>query len=378
MRKIYWRPQGVSLTASLLICAFSLGGFVSVEKFQKTVKQPYYHEKVAAARLALEAMEFLKEERLKRGLEIDPEADPHKSGLIGSAMTLVTSDAGDLEDKQTSINPNFAGAVVEMLKKAKVKEGDPVAVSFTGSFPALNICVCAAIQTLKLNPVIISSLASSQWGANDPDFLWVDMERLLYEKHVFSFRSEAASMGGKSDRGKEMTEAGRDLLKEAMQRNGLTPIQWHTIHENVDHRMKIYYRNGTPKVFINVGGGVIAVGKRAYKRSLKPGLILSAPKTEEKANSVIYRFLEDHIPVIHMEGVKRMAKRYGLDLHATGMPAIGEGDIYFSKEYNSLLAGVILMALILMLYVFARSALGFRISQAASHKGEVGPPEPMI
>ncbi len=378
MKKIYWRPQGVSLTALLLICAFSLGGFIFVENFQKRVKHHYYQEKVAAARLALEAMEFLRAERLKRGLEIDLEADPVKSGLIGSAMTLVTSDAADLEDKQTSINPNFAAAVLEMLKRAKVKEGDPVAVSFTGSFPALNISVCAAIQTLKLKPIIISSLASSQWGANEPDFLWVDMERLLYEKHIFLFRSGAASMGGKSDRGKEMTQAGRDLLKEAMQRNGLTPIQWHTIHENVDHRMKIYYKNGTPKVFINVGGGVIAVGKRAYKRTLKPGLILSEPKTEQKANSVMYRFLEEHIPVIHMEDVKKIAKRYGLNLHPTKMPAIGEGDIYFSKEYSSLLAGIILLAIILMLYMFARSALGFRISQAASHKGEVGPPEPMI
>ena len=378
MKKIYWRPQGIPLTALLLICAYSIGGLVFVEKFQKRVKHRYYQEKVSAARLALEAMEVLKEERLKRGFEIDPEADPTKSGLIGSAMTPVTSDAGDLEDKQTSINPNFAAVVVEMLKRTKVKEGDPVAVSFTGSFPALNICVCAAIQALKLEPIIISSLASSQWGANEPEFLWVDMERLLYERHLLLFRSVAASIGGKSDRGKEMTQAGRDLLKGAMQRNGLIPIQWHTIHENVEHRMKIYYKNGTPKVFINVGGGVIAVGKRAYKRTLKPGLILSEPNAEIRANSVMYRFLEERIPVIHLEDVKSIARRYGLNPHPTKMPAIGEGDIYFSKEYNPLVAGVILLAIVVLLYMFGRSTLGFRISQAASHKAEVSTPEPMI
>ena len=378
MKKVYWRPQGIPLTALLLICAFSIGGFIFVEKFQKRVKHHYYQEKVSAARLALEAIEVLKEERLRRGLEIDPEADPVKSGLIGSAMTPVTSDAGDLEDKQTSINPNFAAVVVEMLKRAKVKEGDPVAVSFTGSFPGLNVCVCAAIQALKLEPTIISSLASSQWGANEPEFLWVDMERLLYERHLLPFRSVAASIGGKSDRGKEMTQAERDLLKEAMQRNGLTPIQWHTIHENVEHRIKIYYKNGTPKVFINVGGGVIAVGKRAYKRTLKPGLILSEPNTEIRANSVMYRFLEERIPVIHLEDVKSIARRYGLNLHPTKMPAIGEGDIYFSKEYNPLVAGVILLAIVVLLYMFGRSTLGFRISQAASHKAEVSTPEPMI
>jgi poly-gamma-glutamate system protein len=378
MKKIYWRPQGLSLTALFLICVISVGGFIFVEKFPKKVKHRYYQEKLAAARLALEAMEFLREERLKRGPAIDPEADPLKSGLIGSAMTLVTSDAGDLEDKQASINPNFAAVVVEMLKRAKAKEGDPVAVSFTGSFPALNISVCAAIEALKLNPTIISSLASSQWGANEPDFLWVDMERLLYENHIFPFRSVAASLGGKGDRGREMTQAGRDLLKEAMKRNGLPPIPFHRIYENVDHRMKIYYRNGAPKVFINVGGGVIAVGKRAYKKVLKPGLMLSRPKTELRANSVMYHFLDEGIPVIHLENVKTVAEQYGLDPHPVKMPAIGEGMIYFSKGHNRLLSGIVLLAIILTLYIFARSTLGFRISQAASHTEEPGPPEPMI
>jgi len=378
MKKIYWRPQGLSLTALLLICAFSLGGLILVEKFSKRVKHPYYQEKMAAARLALEAMEFLKKERLKQRSEIDPEVDPVKSGLIGSGMTLVTSDAGSLEDKQTSINPNFAAVVVEMLKRAKVKKGDPVAVSFTGSFPALNISVCAAIETLKLKPTIISSLAASQWGANEPDFLWVDMERLLYENHIFSFRSVAASLGGKGDQGKEMTQAGRDLLNKARERNGLPPIPFHWIHENVDHRMKIYYQNGVPKVFINVGGGVIAVGKRAYKKALKPGLMLSQPKTELRANSVMYRFFDERIPIIHLENVKTLAEQYGLYIHPTKMPAIGEGVIYSSEVYNPLLSGIILLAIILMLYTFTRSTLGFRISQAASHKAEPGAPEPMI
>lgn len=315
---------------------------------------------------------------MRQGFQIDPEIDPVRSGLIGSAMTLVTSDAGDLEDKQTSINPNFAAVVVEMLKKVKVKEGDPVAVSFTGSFPALNISVCAAVQTLKLKPIIISSLASSQWGANNPDFLWVDMESLLCKNHTFAFRSVAASIGGKGDRGKEMTREGRELLAKTMERDGLIPIQFHTIHENVERRMKIYYKDGAPKVFINVGGGVVAVGKRAYKKALKPGLMLSRPKTEQRANSVMYRFIDERIPIIHLENIKTIAEQYGLGLHPTKMPVIGEGNIYFSKEYSPLLAGVILLAIILMLYTFARSTLGFRISQAASLKGEPGAPEPMI
>ncbi len=378
MKRVYWRPQGLSLTALILICVLSIAGILSVEKFQERTKQPFFQEKMTAARLALEAMEVLKKERSRRGLIVDPEADPSGSGLIGLRMTEVTSDAGDLEAKQTAVNPNFAAVVVALLKELRLKPGDPIAVGLTGSFPALNIGVYAAIQTLRLNPVIISSLASSQWGANEPDFLWPDMEHVLYENHVFSFRSVAASMGGKGDQAKEMPEAGRALLKAAIEKNGLTFIQWDRIHENVDHRMMIYHKAGAPRAFINVGGGVISVGKRAYKKRLKPGLILEGPIAAEKANSVLYRFLEEHVPVIHLENVKDVARQYGLTIHPQKMPPIGEGKIYYSTEYSPLLAAVVLVIILALLYIFARSDLGFRIFQSTSRKEEVGPPEPMI
>ena len=71
-------------------------------------RRPAYQKKIEASRLALEAMELVKNERLGRGLPIDAETDPAESGLIGSFVTPITTDAGDLEAKQTAINPNFA------------------------------------------------------------------------------------------------------------------------------------------------------------------------------------------------------------------------------------------------------------------------------
>ena len=194
MKKIYWRPQSIPLVAFILIALFSIGGLVVVEHFKLLVKKPYYREKLEASRLALEAMELVKNERLRRGVAIDPDVDPAYSGLIGSFVTPVTTDAGELEAKRTSINPNFAAVIVHLLKKEKVKEGDAVAVGFSGSFPAINISVCAAIAALHLKPIIISSVGASQWGANDPKFLWIDMENFLYSQGVFPFHSAAASM----------------------------------------------------------------------------------------------------------------------------------------------------------------------------------------
>jgi len=378
MKKIYWRPQGMSVTALILICVFSVAGLVTVEIFQSKVKQPYYQEKIEAARLASEAMDFLKREKLRRGFVIDEETDPLQSGLIGQRMSPVTSDTGDIEAKQMSINPNFAAVIVELLKKLEVQEGDKVAVGYTGSFPALNISVSAAIQTLKLKPVIISTASSSQWGANDPDFLWIYMERLLYEKNILSSRSVAASIGGKSDMGKEMTAQGLKLLTTAIEKNGLIPIRHTTIQENVDHRMQIYYKDGAPKLFINVGGSIASVGKKLYRKQLRPGIILSEPQSVEKTNSVMKKFLEEGIPIIHIENVKDIARLYGLNLHHLIMPAIGDGKIYIRKEYDPVLAGIILAGILLTIYIFAKTDLGFRIFQPTSHKEEPGPPEPMV
>ena len=379
MKKIYWRPQSTPLFAFVFIAVLAVGGLTSVEHFQIVKKKPYYMEKVEASKLTLEAMELVKEERLDRGIPIDPQADPTGSGLIGSFVTSVTSEAADLEAKQTSVNPNFAAVVVELLKEAGVKEGDPAAVSFSGSFPALNIAACAAMATLHLKPIIISSASSSQWGANYPDFLWIDMEHFLNSKGIFPFHSVAASMGGKHDRAAELTEKGRDQILQAINRNGLTLIKPSTtIHEDIDRRMAAYFSKVRPKVYLNIGGGRAAAGVRSFKRLLKPGLLFSDLPVGRRTDSVIRRFLKEGIPVIHLGELNELARQYRLPISPATMPQIGEGSVYYQKNYNLWLTGATLLAIILGLYLFSRSDWGFRMLQASPHKTDTGPPEPMI
>jgi len=76
-----------------------------------------------------------------------------------------------------------------MLMESELKKNDVVAVAFTGSLPGLNIAVLSALQTLNLKPLVITSVGASNWGANDPYFTWLDMERLLYDAEIFNYRS---------------------------------------------------------------------------------------------------------------------------------------------------------------------------------------------
>ncbi len=365
------------LIGFVLVALFAIGGMAAVEYLQIVRQRPYYREKLDASKLALAAMSVIKQERIERDVAIDPETDPSGSGLIGSFVSPVTTDAGDLEAKQASVNPNFAAVVVDLLRRAKVKPGDPVAVGVSGSFPAINIAVYAAVAALHLQPTIISSVGASQWGANDPSFVWIDMEAVLHDKGIFPFRSTAASMGGKNDKAREITAAGRAMILSAIKRNGLQLVRASNVREDIDDRMAVYFRRTAPKAYINVGGGVASTGVRSFKRFLRPGLILADLPTDPKTDSVINRFLKERTPVIHIENVKQLARHYGLPLNPDTVPRVGEGDVYYHRGYNRWLAGAVLLGIAFGLYIFGRVDWGFRMLRASA-KREVGPPEPMV
>ena len=77
--------------------------------------------------------------RLEKGIPIVSSLDPNGTGLIGCEYSDITSTVGDLKAKQLSVNPAFSALITTWLYEAGVRQGDSVAVSFSGSFPALNL-----------------------------------------------------------------------------------------------------------------------------------------------------------------------------------------------------------------------------------------------
>lgn len=382
MKKVYWRPQGVPRRAMLLIAMVAVSAFLAVEKFQVSTRQRNYSEKLAASRLALEAFNAIKSEKISRGIGIDPEADPQQTGLIGRSVTPVTSNTGYISAKRLSVNPNFAALVVHWLSRAGVSKGDVVAVGASGSFPALCVATFAAVQAMDLTPIVIASASASEWGANDPSFMWLDMEKALFDKRIFGFRSVAASRGGIEDYGFGMSEEGRKLIDQGIERAGVDKIDAKNLADGIDQRMQLFDAkagNKPIKVYVNVGGGTASVGTHVGKKQFKPGLNMEPPRGADLADSVMLRFAERGVPVVHLTSLEALAKQYAFPSEPKGIPRVGEGKVFVREEYNRWIAGGGLVAVLAAMLAFIRLDVGARILQGVwRRKDRARQPEQMV
>lgn len=381
MTKLYWRPARISRLVLILIALAAGAGMFATETIKTNRQQPYYRQKLDAAKLADRAMKAIKAEKLRRRILINQEHDPARTGMVGLAASPVTSNTGHIEAKQASANPNFAAMIVHQLKRAKVKPGDRVAVSYSGSFPALNIAVLAALQTLQLDPVMVTSVTSSQWGANDPRMLWIDMEKFLYYKGIFRFRSRAAALGGIQNRGIGIPAKGREILMAKIQEQGLEFLEVKSYDDSVEVYMNFFEKEsaGRPYVaYINVGGGTTSVGRAVGKKLFRPGLNMKPPPGTGDINSVMMRYSVRGVPVIHLVGVRVLAERFGFPYPMVQAVRPGDGRLFFRSVYNTYLAGAVLALLLLLLYAFIRTEWGLRLTQKAASRGYERGIEPTI
>lgn len=382
MRKLYWKPTRTSWHIHVVIAIVAIICISSVEIFRIKIKKPYYNEKIKAAQLMDNALKTLKKYRLdQKVLPIDPEVDPLGSGMIGTLISPITSNAGVREAKLATVNPNWAAVMVDLLGKAGVKSGDTIAAGFSGSFPSLNIAVLCAAQVMNLKVVAISSASASTWGANIPEFSWLDMERILFENRVLSYRSVAASLGGSQDRAIGMSKEGREMLKLIIANNSLELIFEKDEQSNLDKRMAIYNeKSGSAqiKAFVNVGGGTVSVGTRIGKQLFKPGLTKDAGMDELAIDSVMSRFAKDGVPVIHMTKINVLAQKYGIPYEFTSIPRPGEGELFSSHVYNMYIVGASLIVIIAMLVFLIKMGYGGRLFSFESAKRDKNSSEPMV
>lgn len=310
---------------------------------------PSYDHKIKAARLMEEAMGVLKDHRMEESIFIDIENDPNETGLVGSPFSLITTDEGDLDSKLTTLDPNFSAVIVDLMYQLNLEAGDTIAVLMTGSMPGANIAVLTACKALDLVPIAIASIGASQWGANQVDFTWLDMEDILFRNGLISMRSVAASIGGRNDMGRLLSPSGRKIITDNISLHGLPLIREERLADNIQNRMDVYSSlRSIPSyaAVINVGGGVASLGTSFNLKLLSPGVVrrsgiqnIGRPGGIE---GVFSKFLNYDVPGLHILNIRPLVAEFKIPFAPIPIPEIGIGGLYADERYNVWVAGLCL------------------------------------
>ena len=329
----------VSLSLLSILC------FLIAIKNKTIDVSPSYDSKVKAATLMKTAMDELKNHRMEQSVFIDIENDPNETGLVGGPYSLITTDEGDLDAKLTTLDPNFAAVVIDLMYELGLKKNDTVAVLMTGSMPGANIAVLTACKALGLNPVTISSVGASQWGANQIDFTWLDMERILFEKELILSTSIAASIGGRNDMGRLLSVKGRNIILDNIKKHNIPLIKKDRLSDNIEERMNYlnkYSSIDSYDAIINVGGGVASLGTSFNLKLLSPGVVSRADMntigTEGGIEGVFSKFINLNVLGLHILNIRPLIEQYNMKFAPIPLPEIGVGSLYAIERYNLLVA----------------------------------------
>lgn len=356
-----FRPSlktGLSLT---LLFILSIILMIIAQRSYVHIKSEDYEAKLEAANLMQSYMDTIREKLTADGFEYDPIDDPMKTGLIGLRQSSITTSKGLLSEKQTSINPNLAAVFVQELRKARISEGDHVAVGITGSNPAVNLALYAAMAVLKVKPSIIVALGSSSYGANREELTWLDIEAILKEKNMIPFSSSYASLGGRDDLATGLSDNGVLTLRDAMQRNNVPLLIDSDLDKNVELRNAAYHEllpeGARYRLFINIGGGLANVGSDVNAKLIAEGMNRKLAERQFETNGIVMEMAKKNVPVLHMLRVLRWARNYDLPAVPEVMPKVGEGKVFSYQKHNVLVATIallVLLAAIIVVIVFDR------------------------
>lgn len=342
------REGKISILSLLIVTTITILLMILELNSRTKVEAKYYKEKLQAAEITQNAFAAIKGAVEEMGIPIDRINDPNETGLIGLQYSPITTERGDLDSKLTSTNPNFAALIVELLKRGGAKQGDVVAFSLTGSYPAINIAALSASQVLGLKPIIITSVSSSMWGANFPEFTYLDIESLLERKGILSSKTTAASIGGEDDIGRGLSPAGREVIEQAALRNNIPLLDASNLDGIIDKKMEIYDSAGRIKIFVNVGEKTTAlVGSEVTTGLVRPHAVRTGRGT-------IAQFSSKGIPVINLIDMDELADTYSIPAAPIPLPDPGEGRLYYEYKYSVTFALIATVILVVILFIVLR------------------------
>ncbi len=349
-----FKPSLKSNWTLLVLAIVAYGLYNWAEYSRVDARQPHYDEKLAAAELMLQGMDVLRESSAPEAAIADEINDPFATMLVGQKNTLITTLEGNHAAKLMTVNPNTAAMMVDLFYDAGLERGDKLAMCVSGSFPALNLAAFSACKIMGIDPVIITSVSSSWYGATDPLFTWLDMEAALRESGLFDYKSIAASAGGADDRGRSLPPEGRALLRQAVERNDVPYLNPPSVDDAIRIRVDLFTEQlkGSPAgygTFLNIGGGVASLGHVENGQLLPLGVIKHVQPMNYPREGVIHYFSRHNVPVINLKYrnhlFEKLLQDNGLPLRFNAVPEPGDGATFVTERYD---LRVVLVAVLIM------------------------------
>lgn len=257
------------------------------------------------------AQEMLYDWRMSGGSELDPLDDPYKTGFIGLEWSELSTTVGLLSAKRTACDPRWAVIVRRWMESLQIKDGDSVAVFSSSSFPGMAFNVIAALESMKVNPILVVSLGSSVWGANETLFPWPAIETKLRSMGCIKSKSLFYTLGGNRENGGGLSDEARSILTKAADSAAVPLVHKDSLEEVIQWKMDLL-KEYHVKALISIGGSAANLGHDQAIFRLAPGLHLSG----DGGDGVIGRALKAGYPVAHLLNIKGLSARYGVPFDA--------------------------------------------------------------
>lgn len=235
----------------LILLVYVLGNNIKSKKIE------YYDEMLRAKNNVEFLFREIKNKKQELGILLDKKLDINNTGMIGEEYTGMTTTMGDLDSKRLSTNSNFSAYFVKLFKENNLKEGDLVLVNMSSSFPGINLSLISALDILNLKGVLVNSIGSSMYGANNEKFTFLEMAKYLENKKLIKNKISAYSWGGDWDIGDNFLPEVKLAIKERIKDYRIKKFYNRNLEENLNERYEYYESFGKPKIFINIGGNLL-------------------------------------------------------------------------------------------------------------------------
>ncbi len=345
----------LSLNIKLLIAFVVLlaGTTLSVTLFRKQQPLSYRDEMDRAVALTERMFGVIEKLKKEKNIVSDAHSNVPFNFMIGDEWSEITTTLGSLEAKETSTNPDFSALIVRLLHEAGISAGDKVGVILSGSFPSLAISSLAALQTMDIEPVVMSSLGASTYGANQPGATWIDMEAVL-KRNGLKFNSVMVSAGAGNDSGLGLSPEGLSIINNAAYKNRVDLFIPATLHESIIKRAEIF-REAKISLLINIGGNETALGNCPHSLDIPNGLHSEMAHCTDRDRGVISLMSESGIPFINMLDIKDLASRYGITV-SPGTKYSESTNLYNTTTTNMTMLAIILAFSLVTVYLFIRKS----------------------